>query len=101
MARTVNRSAIETELETIDTQISKLKAIGPLEGARIKWVKPGGTAGSPSREKKYPRLIYTDARSEAVNPQEVDQLKGKITAARELKRLIKLRDRLAARLQSD
>lgn len=100
MARTVNRAAIESELESIDAQIGKLKAIEPLAGVRIKWVKPAGTAGKPSQEKSYPRLIYANGRSRNIKPQEADQYQMQIEASRELRRLERRREQLMARLDS-
>jgi hypothetical protein len=98
MARSVDRASIEAELESIEAEIDNLKAADPLEGIRLKWVKPAGTAGKPSQEKGYPRLIYADGRSRNIKPLETNQYQMRIEAARELRRKQKRRERLMARL---
>ncbi|NJM47937.1 MAG: hypothetical protein HC860_18660 [Alkalinema sp. RU_4_3] len=98
MARTVNQAAIESELETLEAEIGKLKAIEPLEGVRIKWVRPAGTAGKPSQKKGYPRLIHADGTSRNIQPLEAASYQKRIEAGRELRRLGRRREQLAARL---
>lgn len=99
MARPINRTAIELEITTIEHLIASLKDCCPLDGARLKHIKPAGTASRASRAKAYPRLLLPDGTSRNVPPEEVAAYQARIDAARELRRLTKSRDRLNARLQ--
>ena len=95
--RKANIPALRSQLNTISTRIEVLTSKGVLLGHRIKVVRPGGSAGKPSHQKGYARLISANG-SKAIAPDAVASYQTKIDRGRELLRLQKQQTRLIERI---
>ncbi|MCY7279124.1 MAG: hypothetical protein LH702_36655 [Phormidesmis sp. CAN_BIN44] len=97
MMRKANVPALRSQLDTIATQIEVLTSEGVLLGHRIKVVRPGGSAGKPSHQNGYARLIGAKG-SKAIAPDAVAPHQAEIDRGRELLRLQKQQIRLIERI---
>jgi hypothetical protein len=97
MMRKADIPALRSQLDTITTRIEVLTSESVLLGHRIKVVRPGGSAGKPSHQNGYARLIGAKG-SQAIAADTVAHYQAEIDRGREWLRLQKQQTRLIERI---